>query len=148
MKILIPTFLLATLFTAVACNNNDKTTTDAPAVPASQPVNAGVTDTLNKGNTNTIINEPQAPASLQQPANAGVVLNPPHGQPGHDCAVEVGKPLNSVPASTNQPVTSGPVPAPTTPLPNTITPNSGQVRINPAHGQPGHRCDIAVGAAL
>lgn len=28
------------------------------------------------------------------PANAaGVKLNPPHGQPGHDCSIEVGKPL-------------------------------------------------------
>jgi hypothetical protein len=25
--------------------------------------------------------------------NGTVMLNPPHGQPGHDCAVEVGKPL-------------------------------------------------------
>lgn len=33
---------------------------------------------------------------IQQPAPAnaaGVKLNPPHGQPGHDCTIEVGKPL-------------------------------------------------------
>jgi len=26
--------------------------------------------------------------------------------------------------------------------------NSGDIKLNPAHGQPGHRCDIAVGAPL
>lgn len=35
-----------------------------------------------------------APMMQQVPANtAGVRLNPPHGQPGHDCTIEVGKPL-------------------------------------------------------
>lgn len=35
-----------------------------------------------------------APMMQQAPANAaGVKLNPPHGQPGHDCTIEVGKPL-------------------------------------------------------
>jgi hypothetical protein len=56
-------------------------------------------------------------------------LNPPHGQPGHNCAIAVGAPLNSAPATT---------------LNNTTT-SSGK---NPPHGQPGHRCDIAVGAPL
>ncbi|MCY7328555.1 MAG: hypothetical protein LH618_08410 [Saprospiraceae bacterium] len=33
--------------------------------------------------------------------------------------------------------------------PSSATPPSGAVAgINPAHGQPGHRCDIAVGASL
>jgi len=35
-----------------------------------------------------------APAvSLPGGSSNGVRLNPPHGQPGHDCSVEVGKPL-------------------------------------------------------
>lgn len=35
-----------------------------------------------------------APLMQQVPANAaGIKLNPPHGQPGHDCTIEVGKPL-------------------------------------------------------
>lgn len=35
-----------------------------------------------------------APIMQQAPINAaGVKLNPPHGQPGHDCSIEVGKPL-------------------------------------------------------
>lgn len=38
----------------------------------------------------------------------------------------------------------------TSPVKNTVTPiktNDG-VALNPAHGQPGHRCDISVGAPL
>lgn len=33
-------------------------------------------------------------AAMPAPANAGGVrINPPHGQPGHDCSVQVGQPL-------------------------------------------------------
>ena len=46
---------------------------------------------------------PAAPQPMVSPVVAppatngasGVRLNPPHGQPGHDCAVEVGKPLKN-----------------------------------------------------
>ena len=46
---------------------------------------------------------PSAPQPLVSPITAppamngggNVRLNPPHGQPGHDCAVEVGKPLKN-----------------------------------------------------
>jgi hypothetical protein len=82
-------------------------------------------------------------------------MNPPHGQPGHRCDIAVGAPLNSKPAA--------PAPAPqaqATPLPVTVNPNAPTIipsevkaaptaaGMNPAHGQPGHRCDIAVGAPL
>lgn len=38
------------------------------------------------------------PAGVIAPSvlsGSGAKLNPPHGQPGHDCAVEVGKPLKN-----------------------------------------------------
>lgn len=61
-------------------------------VAASKPQVQSVTS-----NTTT----PSAPVSVQSPiktpsllnSGGGGKLNPPHGQPGHDCAVEVGKPL-------------------------------------------------------
>lgn len=35
-----------------------------------------------------------APAMQVAPSTTGkILINPPHGQPGHDCSVEVGKPL-------------------------------------------------------
>ncbi len=72
-------------------------------------------------------------------------MNPAHGQPGHRCDIAVGAPLDSKPGQQPVQTTSIPlttqatVPAPTT----KVAPG-----MNPAHGQPGHRCDIAVGAPL
>lgn len=96
----------------------------------------------------------------QQTANPNTVLgetkglNPAHGQPGHRCDIAVGAPLNS--ASTQQ------VQAATTQTGQTVQVNAGQQNVvtttttpvktakgmNPPHGQPGHRCDIPVGAPL
>ncbi len=72
-------------------------------------------------------------------------MNPAHGQPGHRCDIAVGAPLNSPPGKTT--------PA-TTNTTQTVTPTATSTTtktapgMNPAHGQPGHRCDIAVGAPL
>jgi hypothetical protein len=79
--------------------------------------------------------------------------NPAHGQPYHDCAIAVGAPLN---AKNNAPATAAPSPTPVTASPvnaPAVTPpsvpaNQKEVRLNPAHGQPGHSCAIAVGAPL
>ena len=78
----------------------------------------------------------------EQSTNANVAVNPPHGQPGHDCAIPVGAPLNSdaaeaVPAQKNTPTNSE------------NTPKIGVAEgLNPPHGQPGHDCAIPVGAPL
>lgn len=92
--------------------------------------------------------QPQAAA----PAPTGTVaLNPAHGQPGHRCDIQVGAPLNSTPAptgiNTNQTQQMQTVVNPT-PTPVSAPVSSGSGAKNPAHGQPGHRCDIAVGAPL
>lgn len=74
-------------------------------------------------------------------------LNPAHGKPGHRCDIPVGSPLDSKPAQVNsqqQPATAI-TPVNTTPQTPPSTAGSG---INPAHGQPGHRCDIPVGSPL
>ncbi|OOV19721.1 hypothetical protein [Flavobacterium sp. LM4] len=83
-------------------------------------------------------------------------LNPAHGQPGHRCDIAVGAPLNSAPTQQGQTVT--------TQSAQTVQVNPGQPKVvtttavaqpvkvakgmNPSHGQPGHRCDIPVGAPL
>ena len=77
--------------------------------------------------------------------NSSGQLNPAHGQPGHRCDIAVGAPLpatsqvaNAVTTSLNaQPIQPSIIPS--------ATPANG---LNPAHGQPGHRCDIAVGKPL
>lgn len=86
-------------------------------------------------------------------------MNPPHGQPNHRCDIAVGAPLNSKPAAAATTVAT-PAPAsgeisknitvqPPIPLLPTSTSNAETAEgMNPAHGQAGHRCDIAVGAPL
>ena len=97
---------------------------------------------------------PISPVSSDSPAvlrsDAGLALNPKHGQPGHRCDIAEGAPLNT-PAinSTIQPTIT-----PTVTPSNTVTPkvtpnaNTATATLNPKHGEPGHRCDIAVGAPL
>lgn len=99
---------------------------------------------------------PTAPAAGQAGATANV--NPPHGQPGHNCAVPVGAPLNSAPApklnATPASAPTGPAAAAgaqTTPTPTPLpiqAPTQVAPGTNPPHGQPGHDCSIAVGAPL
>ncbi len=103
----------------------------------------------------------EAPAATPFPAgidksNGGPALNPAHGQPYHDCAIAVGAPLTS----TSQPNLAPQLAAPQQSSANTINTNpvssfqvpanatSTKPALNPAHGQPNHRCDIAVGAPL
>lgn len=88
-----------------------------------------------------------AGAVTAQPATAA--LNPKHGMPGHRCDIPVGAPLNQ-PAANTTPVinTSQPAAAmPSITLPQQSV-SSATAKLNPKHGEPGHRCDIAVGAPL
>lgn len=105
--------------------------------------------------------------------NVAPGMNPAHGQPGHRCDIAVGAPLTSAPAAkaTTQAVTtqgnnqfqvtpggatvtktttpnSNPT-VTTTPTPIAQTTEPGmQGKPNPAHGQPGHRCDVPTGQPL
>lgn len=91
----------------------------------------------------TINTQPVAQPVAQQPAAAG--MNPAHGQPGHRCDIPVGSPLNSKPQTPN-PTTATVSTAPATPQP--VAQQATAPGMNPAHGQPGHRCDIPVGSPL
>lgn len=60
----------------------------AVGAPLNSPANASAPVQMNTAP------QQSAPAMQMAPANTGkILINPPHGQPGHDCAVEVGKPL-------------------------------------------------------
>ena len=98
------------------------------------------------------------------PVKVAKGMNPSHGQPGHRCDIPVGTPLNSPVA---KPVAAAPQggtvektftvspPADNTAVPALLSTESANGKtvttaegMNPAHGKPGHRCDIAVGAPL
>jgi hypothetical protein len=161
-KILNSIYAISVLF-FVSCgsnkNGNDELTSDIKEVSSQQ--SSGTSDAA-AAPTNLSVQSAQTPATTTAitpagltPAGtntAGVKLNPAHGQPGHDCAIAVGQPLTgSKPAQTN-PVQISSTPAPAT---NTVTAAPPPIQatgtksgLNPAHGQPGHRCEIAVGAPL
>ena len=89
-------------------------------------------------------------ATAQPTTTTAKGMNPPHGQKGHRCDIAVGAPLNSVaatPKATTQSESGTVSQQMAVPLP---PPNSEPTApgMNPPHGQEGHRCDIAVGAAL
>jgi hypothetical protein len=113
-----------------------------------------------------------APINTNAPLNSSVAvnntspkgsvrLNPAHGQPGHDCAIAVGAPLKgsvastpaaapakviatkSIPLETKAVVATAAAPAA---VPSFFT--DPTAKLNPAHGQPGHDCAVAVGAPL
>lgn len=101
------------------------------------------------------------PVSSNSTTTSSLKVNPAHGQPGHRCDIAVGAPLNSPkPGSATGSATGTTVPLPpvitnsavktdTSRGPIVTTDSSGKsVRLNPAHGQPGHDCSIAVGKPL
>lgn len=145
-------FLIAGSFLAVSCKKELE--------PQESPATAEVS--TDAGSTATPEMQPQAPqqpVQMQQPvqqqqpvAATAPGMNPPHGQPNHRCDIAVGAPLNS-PKGENpnskmvQPQVQ---PQPVQPQQGTatITPAKTADGMNPPHGEPGHRCDVAVGAPL
>jgi hypothetical protein len=178
MKVILSAALLSVLIlTSCAGSSSEKEYVSPTA--ASAPVT--VPDSMQKKNADgieqilgtnaakpTAVQVPvSVPAATTQPVPAPVAvnasptatpttaagLNPAHGQPGHRCEIAVGAPLSSAPAAktaaqpTNQPTAQ---PITVKQMTPTMVPVAAPTAkgMNPPHGQPGHRCDIAVGAPL
>jgi hypothetical protein len=118
------------------------------------------------------MNSSQTRSTVSPTSGTKPRLNPAHGEPYHRCDIAVGAPLDSPLASTSRQTTNNQVQAtapqssvskpskmnnPTAPtIENAMRMNPSQPRsatgakpsINPPHGQPFHRCDIAVGSPL
>ena len=103
-------------------------------IPVGSPLNSAPSTTKAPSTSSATNNTEVAPG-----------MNPAHGQPGHRCDIAVGKPLNSTPSTTTNSASDA-----STKTPQTSTNNKTAVApgMNPAHGQPGHRFDIAVGKPL
>jgi hypothetical protein len=129
-------FFLAFGLAFISCNNDSSSET-----------------TETQGETMDVMTPTPAEfPSMEGGAPAGN-LNPPHGQPGHRCDIAVGSPLDGPTGGGDNisPVfQESPVQIQTQPAvqPATQPAATGSGRINPPHGQPGHRCDISVGAPL
>jgi len=132
----------AVLFTlAIAACGNDKTgQSETPAGSTQAPATS--TETAPVSTTNQTL----TPLS----AIGNVAKNPPHGLPGHRCDMPVGAPLDgslTPPGKTNPLLQTQTAPA-KSPVEINQTPGATAAGMNPPHGQPNHRCDIAVGAPL
>jgi len=149
--------LVIGLFTATltSCNSgidqNAKKNTSVPSAGSPVSLPAATADApVNPTDSNN------APLTAIPASSANTALNPAHGQPGHNCGIAVGAPLSTasiksvaIPASatslnieSQNPVINNSQTQLTVPTPKT------SASLNPAHGQPGHKCDIAVGAPL
>lgn len=149
MKNYIGLLLLAGL-ALNSCKNEQKTKESTPTavIPFTEVGNKMRNEAAAKVATPTNTTATNAPIVATAKG-----MNPPHGQAGHRCDIPVGASLNS-PAASAQPnskVTTTPqmTVTPTTSAIATTTPTTSTPEgMNPPHGQEGHRCDIAVGAAL
>jgi hypothetical protein len=125
---------------ANSTSENEEETTPAAPTPVVQENEVTIPDAIQLETTIPTANEAQTNGS--EPT---VALNPPHGQPGHNCDIAVGAPLDG---SASKPQTTA-APAAAQPL---VQPNfsgaASTTGLNPPHGQPGHDCDVAVGAPL
>jgi len=136
MKQLIPLALTCSIL-FIGCGERSVGTSRVPAEEAVTPYVVP-----SKGAAGLPLGNPAQVAT--NTAAAVGKLNPAHGQPGHRCDIAVGAAL-PVDNAAAAPVGSAPL---ANPAQSTITAPAATGKLNPAHGQPGHRCDIAVGAAL
>ncbi|RRA95273.1 hypothetical protein EG242_06530 [Paenimyroides viscosum] len=149
----------------VSCNDKKAeattTTTDTTATTDAAPVDphAGHNHAPGEGHDHDH-------GATTEATEVAVGMNPAHGQPGHRCDIPVGAPLNSPPgqgagqtaAPAAQPSQGGflgggdaQAQAPAqqqAAAPKQETAPGMKGKPNPAHGQPGHRCDISVGQPL
>jgi len=148
-KIIISSLAIASLL-FVSCK---KELEPQASTPESELVALGLAkDTTSK--VNTVVQNPATNPNTVLSENAGI--NPAHGKPGHRCDIAVGAPLNSAAtqgqATTAQPNQTVQVNPNQQNVVTTTTTTTSPVKVakgkNPAHGQPGHRCDIPVGSPL
>jgi len=141
----------ALLFSSCASDATDSTVQEQ--APTSQPQQINQAPDMSVPALNV------APTSPSSSTASG--LNPPHGEPGHVCEIPVGEPLNGsgkAAGATNQTINMAPPTNGATPTFSTMPPGSpvnkaapsggGSGRMNPAHGEPGHVCEVPVGQPL
>lgn len=139
-----------------SCDKKEKTVSDTENVTEVQKdsvmKDGSVTYTAEEGEVATAV---AANNQAEKPA-----LNPEHGQPYHRCEIPVGAPIDSAPSQSAAPQVmpqqnaSGnnfdtrPISPSVSSSPTPMQASGPKPANNPAHGEPHHRCDLAVGAPL
>ena len=156
----LPIVLLATAF-LWSCEGKQTVKTEDSSV-ISEVVSADSSTTISSDSNVTEAVNDGATAQSAPVANTGQkpALNPPHGEPYHRCDIQVGAPIDSpaplqsvAPQVATQPQQNS---FNTTPIQPSAAPATSvtssavgpKPALNPAHGEPHHRCDLQVGAPL
>lgn len=166
---------IAAAFTFTACKDNkaEATTTDASATEMNTDHEGHNHEDHDHGtepeaSTTTAVTAKPSTTSTPSADAKGVKLNPAHGEPGHRCEIPVGAPLDGSATPVQQQAQAAPsqggflgsgnaqaqqgqanqVQTKQQAAPAQQTAPGMQGKPNPAHGQPGHRCDVQVGQPL
>ena len=159
--------LLASAVVFFSCDKKSSSTEETQEVTVSAPENV-LEDTISaKPSTDLVAvdqNFTPSEVPIATPFPAGIsestgkpALNPAHGQPYHRCEIAVGAPLDGAPQQSPAPQAVAPKlnsantsinANPVFPSPVPAKATGPKPALNPAHGQPHHRCDIEVGAPL
>lgn len=154
----LPTFCMLLITSLVSCDNEESAATVDSSTTTTIPNTRSISSITSSARP---INNVSTVASSPSTTSTATGINPPHGQPNHRCDIAVGAPLNSAPTQANGSQTQSPVSispiqgnapvqvsAPVISNPANNTASATPAGMNPPHGQPNHRCDIAVGAPL
>lgn len=135
------TILIASVALLYSCDKakTSETVSEAPK-----------SDSTSVSPTNNAVTPAPLNASPIASTSGKPALNPEHGQPYHRCEIAVGAPIDSAPTQNAAPQQAAPsilspTVTPTAPAPQSLGPKPA---LNPAHGEPHHRCELAVGAPL
>jgi hypothetical protein len=164
IKLTVAAFAVCILVTA--CKKEEEAAVaDTPQeiiLPRVQPIPTGnyvAPQPQQQAQPQQQLNQPQMANQAQQQVVTKPGMNPPHGQAGHRCDLQVGAPLNSKPAPPAPAATSGKTitqqvtpTAPSSNVPALLQPTAAKTvtpaGMNPPHGEEGHQCSVAVGAPL
>lgn len=149
--------IIASAFLLLSCDKKETSKLEAVTNPVTDSVNvAGSTLSVN---TETTADPLPTDASAAKTSSVRPALNPEHGQPYHRCDIQVGAPIDSAPQqnAAPQPITqnttsagfnTNPIAPSSTPSVAPVTATGPKPALNPAHGEPHHRCDLQVGDPL
>lgn len=143
---------IALTSTLISCGNNEEkttatTTTVTDTVPTSTDVSLA-TPNSNNSDLASLPGDAQPGVQSVSASSTNVKLNPAHGEPGHDCALPVGAPLKGAGEIQENIKITSPAGQNVTPAAAPSKAANTNVKINPAHGEPGHDCAKPVGSPL
>ena len=153
--VLIPPILMTKLFSIgllalafASCQNSDTAETATSDSSSTSTVTTLAAPAADPGAQQILTSSPATPTTVTTVNPDATGANPEHGKPGHRCDIAVGAPLNSPAGNPAAPAISSTPAAPSAPVAAPSPATGSNTKLNPAHGEPGHDCAVAVGAPL